>query len=76
MVWADLAGGDEGGCGARADGYIEQTVTIEVAEFASVFFGEFDPAETVDLQANTREAQGFRFQCIHGNQARAMKEAG
>ena len=56
MMWARLAGGDQQPGGLPPNGNIQQTVTVDVAEFAALFSDELNAAESVNFQANLRQA--------------------
>ena len=42
-----------------SDRNVQQTVSVKVPEFASLFLDELGTAEPVNFKANTREAQCF-----------------
>ena len=52
---------------------VQQTVTVEMTEFAPLLLDELKSAESVNLQTNPRQAQGFTFQRLHRNHPRSVK---
>ena len=62
---AHLASGNERASCVKPYRNIQQAVAVQVAEFASVFVDEFNPAESMNLQTNTEQTQRFIFQRLH-----------
>ena len=58
-----------------ADGNVQQTVSMKVAEFAPALLDEFNSAKPMNFQANPGQAQGFHFQGFHRRQTRPAKHA-
>ena len=65
MVRAHTGVGEQPIGGLMAHGNVQQTVSVKMAEFAACPLDEFNPAETVNFQANAGEAQCLKFQALH-----------
>ena len=73
---AHLPGGDQQPGRLHPNCNVQQTVAVEMTEFAPLLLDELNSAESVNFQTNPRQAEGCTFQPLHRNNPRSVKYAG